>query len=107
MTLSRRETAILLLLIAVLIAINVIKYVKKQEVRAHHMLYVEELNVEISINEADSNDLECLPGIGPTLAQRIIEYRQKHGSFKTLEELKNVRGIGEKLFQKVLPYVKL
>lgn len=107
MTLSRRETIILLLLVVCLIVLNVVNYVKKEQLKAHHVLYVEELSVEISINEADSNDLESLPGIGPTLAQRIIEYRHEHGSFTTVEELKNVRGIGEKLFQKILPYVKL
>lgn len=107
MTLSRRETIILLLLVVCLIVLNVVNYVKKEQLKAHHVLYVEELSVEISINEADSNDLESLPGIGPTLAHRIIEYRHEHGNFKTLEELKNVRGIGEKLFQKIFPYVKL
>lgn len=107
MKLSRRETIILLLLVIILIVINVVKYVKRQQLKVHHVLYVEHMNVKISINEADSNDLECLPGIGPTLAQRIIEYRHKHGSFKTLEGLKNVKGIGEKLFQKLLPYISL
>ena len=107
MTLSRRETIILLLLIVCFIVLNIISYVKKERLKTHHLLYVEELSIEISINEADSHDLESLPGIGPTLAQRIIAYRHEHGSFEALEELKNVRGIGEKLFQKILPYVKL
>ena len=52
----------------------------------------------ISINEADAETLVKLPRIGPVLAQRIIEYRQANNGFKTLEELKEVRGIGEKTF---------
>jgi comEA protein len=50
---------------------------------------------KIDINTANAYELEGLPGIGPVLARRIIEYRDKHGRFQTLSELKKVNGIGD------------
>jgi competence protein ComEA len=55
----------------------------------------------VNINTATSSELESLPGVGPKLAQRIIEYREKNGGFKKLEDLMNVQGIGEKNFLKL------
>lgn len=52
----------------------------------------------VNINTAPADQLERLPGVGPKTAARIIEYRQKNGGFKKIEELMNVRGIGEKVF---------
>ena len=55
----------------------------------------------ININTASATDLERLPGIGAKTASRIVEYRQKNGPFKKVEELMNVRGVGEKNFLKL------
>jgi competence protein ComEA len=55
----------------------------------------------VNINTATAAELEALPGIGAKTAARIIEYRQKNGSFKKIEELMNVRGVGEKNFLKL------
>ena len=55
----------------------------------------------ININTATAADFESLPGIGAKTAARIVEYRQKNGPFKKIEELMNVRGLGEKNFLKL------
>jgi competence protein ComEA len=55
----------------------------------------------VNVNFAGLNELELLPGIGPELAQRIIDYRNNTGSFKNKEDLKNVTGIGEKKFEAI------
>mgnify|MGYP001260821221 CR=1 FL=1 len=55
----------------------------------------------INLNTATVEQLEKLPGVGPKTAERIIEYRQKNGAFKKVEELMNVKGIGEKSFLKI------
>jgi competence protein ComEA len=57
----------------------------------------------VNLNTATSAELETLPGVGPKMAARIIEYRQKKGPFKKIEELMNVQGIGEKNFLKLKP----
>ncbi len=63
----------------------------------------EKIQVEkININTADEETLsENLTGIGPAIAERIISYRNHYGGFQTIEELKNVKGIGDKIFQKI------
>ena len=55
----------------------------------------------VNVNTASAADFEALPGVGPKLAARIIEYRQKNGPFKKVEDLMNVRGLGEKNFLKL------
>lgn len=56
---------------------------------------------KININTASADDLASLPGIGPSYAQRIVEYREKNGPFHKVEDLLNVRGIGEKTFERI------
>ena len=55
----------------------------------------------INLNTASVAQLETLPGVGKSTAERILEYRQKNGGFKKVEDLMNVRGIGEKSFLKM------
>ena len=55
----------------------------------------------VNLNTASSSQIEALPGIGASTAKRIIEYREKNGGFKKIEELMNVKGIGEKSFLKL------
>ncbi len=61
----------------------------------------------VNINTATAAELEALPGIGPATAKRILEYREKSGPFKKLEDLMNVRGIGEKAFLRLRPLVTI
>lgn len=59
----------------------------------------------LNLNVATAADLEKLPGIGAAMATRILEYRQKSGGFKKVEELMNIQGIGERNFLKLKPLV--
>jgi competence protein ComEA len=56
---------------------------------------------KVNINTASVDQLSALPGVGPKLAARIVEYRQKSGSFRSTQDLMNVKGIGEKNFAKI------
>ena len=58
---------------------------------------------QVNLNTATATQLRELPGIGAKTAERILEYRQKKGPFKKIEELMNVKGIGEKSFLKLRP----
>ena len=59
----------------------------------------------VNLNSASAAQLQTLPGVGASAAQRILDYRQKNGSFKKIEELMNVKGIGEKSFLKLKPLI--
>lgn len=60
---------------------------------------------QVPINTATLEQLDSLPGIGPALAARIIQYREEHGPFKSIDDLLNVRGIGPALLAKIRPFV--
>jgi len=61
----------------------------------------------VNVNTATVAQFEALPGIGPSMAQRIVAYREKNGPFKKLEDLMNIQGIGEKSFLKLRPLMTI
>lgn len=63
------------------------------------------VNKKLNINTANQSELETLPGIGSAIASKIIEYREKNGKFKKIEDLKNVKGIGDAKFGNIKEYL--
>lgn len=66
-----------------------------------NLLNTEKTKEKININTATKEELDTLPGIGPSIASKIINYRQENGKFKNIEELKEVSGIGEAKYEKI------
>lgn len=61
----------------------------------------------VNINTAGLTELDLIPEVGPSTAQKIIDYRNTHGGFKSIEEIKNVSNIGDKKFEKMKAYIKV
>ena len=61
----------------------------------------------VDLNHAGAEELTAVPGIGETMARRIVEWRDEHGPFRRVEDLMKIKGIGEKSFQKMRPYVRV
>lgn len=59
----------------------------------------------ININTADENELQKIKGVGPGIAKRILDFREQNGNFKTIDDIKKVRGIGEKKFEKMKDFI--
>jgi comEA protein len=110
MTLKRSDTSLLAIFLAIAmlwaIAQNLtpaslsVKIWRPLTTHTAHLLIS-----TVELNAASYEDLLALPGIGPVLAQRILDYRQAHGPFGRIEELVRVNGIGPKLLEKLRPYL--
>lgn len=61
----------------------------------------------VNINTASKEELDTLPGVGPATADKIIEYRETNGQFNSIEDIKNVRGIGEAKFSKMQSRIQI
>jgi len=106
--LEKREKLIILVITTILIAGLIVRYYQKQSVSVDliESSYTQdsdhsEISKRININEADEAALIELKGVGPSLAKRIVDYRTENGRFGSVEELKEVKGIGEKLLNRV------
>lgn len=64
-------------------------------------------SIKININKATQTELETLPGIGPSTALKIIEYRKENGKFKQIEDIKNVKGIGENKYNQIKSHINV
>lgn len=104
---KRKELIVLLVVICVLIAVNTVNFLRKERLKKSYSLVIGEGRIQLSLNSVGAIELEDLPGVGPVLAERIVEYREQNEGFRSLEELKRVKGIGDKLYQKIFPFVKL
>ena len=62
-------------------------------------------NLKININKATQTELETIPGIGPSTALKILDYREKNGNFSKIEDIKNVSGIGDAKYEKMKNYI--
>ena len=102
-----RERIVLIVALLVLAVVYAFGYYTHARRQRQCTLVVEELSKKVSINNADCYELQSLPGIGPALAAKIIDYRDRNNGFPALESLKNVKGIGEKKYAKVLPFISL
>ena len=65
----------------------------------------EEKKTKVNINKASQSDLESLSGVGPSLASKIIDYRNNNGKFSNIEDIKNVSGIGDNKFEAIKDYI--
>lgn len=64
-------------------------------------------NSKININKATQAELEIIPGIGPSTALKIINYRNENGKFKSIEDIKNISGIGDSKYEKMKDYITI
>ncbi|MFH1776385.1 MAG: helix-hairpin-helix domain-containing protein [Candidatus Omnitrophota bacterium] len=109
------KISLAVVLIICLCLVGVLKYqhiAARAQIDTKEFVRIEEIKKEINtqellvnINTASAQRLELLPGIGPVIAKRIIEYRTKNGRFKNKTELTRVKGIGTKKFKAVEGYI--
>lgn len=108
---NEREKVVVIFLASALIigaGLNFFKVVKHSRTKASEVKVLTEEGspyVGLDINRATVEQLEALPGIGPVIASRIVEYREKHGRFKTVEDLLKVSGIGPKRLAAIKDFV--
>jgi competence protein ComEA len=103
---AQAALAILLAVALGLLAVNVCGYLP-WGARPTQLIRGEILAYRIDLNHADRAELLQIPGIGPQLAERIETYRSEHGCFRSVEELKQVHGIGQATLERVRPWVSV
>lgn len=111
--LTRYKPQILISTLVVLVLVGGAYYSSRVSESAPKVVYstsLEEAEVEaqtpllVNINTADAKELEELPEVGPSTAEKIVEHRRHRGKFKTVNELEEVPGIGPKTLEKIKPF---
>ena len=100
----RRLSLVFVIMVAAFALASAITYAQAQP-RQTSAKAAASASSPVNLNTATAAQLETLPGIGPAASKRILDYRAKNGSFKKIEELMNVKGIGEKSFLKLKPLI--
>jgi len=109
LTLTKQEKLIIYFLVGTFALGVGLKHYKARQITKAEGSRLDQIIAEeeapVDINTDGFKDLIKLPGIGPSLAERIIEYRQVNGKFSSVEELKKVKGIGDKKLEKLKKHV--
>jgi competence ComEA-like helix-hairpin-helix protein len=99
--LTRQERQLAVFLMSVILAGIGISYVKKQSVPLRAVLCFDQSYGRINVNVADKEMMKEIPGVGDTIAQRIIDYRGTNGPFGDIEALRNVKGLNGVRFDRI------
>lgn len=88
--------------------IDNVEYIREgagENVISDNVVQDDKKSIKVNINTANLDKLQTLPGIGEAMAKRIIEYREENGKFQSIEDIKNVSGIGDSKFEKIKEYI--
>ncbi|MFA5059495.1 MAG: helix-hairpin-helix domain-containing protein [Candidatus Omnitrophota bacterium] len=108
--LTKQERLVLVLFIFILLLGSLLSYLFKTNPRfacAVEILDTDRIYYKTDINQAAHDELIAIPGIGPATAKRILSYRQEHGPFRSLEELRSIKGISLQNYQKIVQFLKV
>ena len=107
---TRHERIVLVSLAVVLLVGTILHHAVKVNSRLSHVAHIfesDKLYQKIDINKATLEQLDNLPGVGPVTARRILDYRTQEGVFTNLDELKNVSGISNFTYKKIVKFLKV
>jgi len=101
LNLTREECRVILFLMSMALVGLGVNFALKVNSRIERVVKVDSNIAKIDLNQAKTEDLLSLRGISPKLAEKIIAYRNQHGPFRNLEELKEIKGIGDYRYEKL------
>lgn len=81
--------------------------IRPTEIKVGGPAYAKATSGKVNINSANLAELDILNGVGPAIAQRIIDYRKENNGFMNIEEIKLVKGIGEKMYEKIKDNIEI